>query len=71
MKDFRLIVLFAVGFAVLPWFTHSGVLLNALMMALFACLMSQSWNILGGRSHCLRKYRMNVFATESFKSFFF
>ncbi len=48
MKDFRLIVLFAVGFAVLPWFTHSGVLLNALMMALFACLMSQSWNILGG-----------------------
>ncbi len=48
MKDFRLIVLFAVGFACLPVFTHSGVLLNALMMALFACLMSQSWNILGG-----------------------
>lgn len=48
MRDFRLIVIFAIAVAILPLFVHSGALLNALMMALFACLMSQSWNILGG-----------------------
>jgi branched-chain amino acid transport system permease protein len=48
MKDLRFISLFAIVFGCLPFATHSGVLLNLLMMALFASLMSQAWNILGG-----------------------
>lgn len=48
MKDLKQILLFAVLAAVLPLFTDSGVLLNLMMMALYATLLAQSWNILGG-----------------------
>jgi branched-chain amino acid transport system permease protein len=48
MKDLALIVLFAVVVACIPLVTSSGVLLNFVMMALYACLMAQAWNILGG-----------------------
>jgi branched-chain amino acid transport system permease protein len=48
MKDLALIVLFAVLVACIPLVTSSGVLLNFVMMALYACLMAQAWNILGG-----------------------
>lgn len=48
MKDLVLIVLFAVLVACIPLVTSSGVLLNFVMMALYACLMAQAWNILGG-----------------------
>ena len=32
----------------IPFFTDSGVVLNFVMMALYACLLAQAWNILGG-----------------------
>jgi branched-chain amino acid transport system permease protein len=48
MKDLRSIALFAIAVACVPLFVHSGVVLNLCMMALFATLLSQSWNILGG-----------------------
>jgi branched-chain amino acid transport system permease protein len=48
MKDLKAIALFAIVVACVPIFVHSGVLLNLCMMALFATLLSQSWNILGG-----------------------
>lgn len=48
MKDLALIALFAVVVACIPLVTNSGVLLNFVMMALYACLMAQAWNILGG-----------------------
>ena len=48
MKDLRQILLFVVLAAALPVFTDSGVLLNLMMMALYATLLAQSWNILGG-----------------------
>jgi branched-chain amino acid transport system permease protein len=48
MKDFVLIALFAAVVACVPLATSSGVLLNFVMMALYACLLAQAWNILGG-----------------------
>ncbi len=48
MRDLKAIALFAIAIACVPLFVHSGVLLNLCMMALFATLLSQSWNILGG-----------------------
>jgi branched-chain amino acid transport system permease protein len=48
MKDLRAIVVFALLVGMIPAFTHSGVMLNWLMMALFATLLSQAWNVLGG-----------------------
>jgi branched-chain amino acid transport system permease protein len=48
VKDLRSILLFAVLVGLVPVFSHSGVLLNWLMMALFATLLSQAWNVLGG-----------------------
>ena len=48
MKDLKAIALFASVVACVPLFVHSGVILNLCMMALFATLLSQSWNILGG-----------------------
>jgi branched-chain amino acid transport system permease protein len=48
MKDLRAIAIFAGLMASVPLFVHSGVVLNLCMMALFATLLSQSWNILGG-----------------------
>jgi branched-chain amino acid transport system permease protein len=48
MKQLAGIVLFAVLVACVPFVTKSGVTLNFLMMALYATLIAQAWNILGG-----------------------
>ena len=48
MKDLGGIGLFVVLVAALTAFTDSGVALNFLMMALYAALLAQAWNILGG-----------------------
>jgi branched-chain amino acid transport system permease protein len=48
MKDLRAIGVFALLVGLVPAFSHSGVILNWLMMALFATLLSQAWNVLGG-----------------------
>ena len=47
-KDLLQIALFAVAVAVLAATATSGVVLNFVMMALYACLMAQAWNLLGG-----------------------
>jgi branched-chain amino acid transport system permease protein len=47
-KSITAIFCFAAGIALLPFFTQSGVVLNFFMMALYATLLAQSWNILGG-----------------------
>lgn len=48
MKDLRNIVLFVLVVAVIPVFSDSGVVLNFVMTALYACLLAQAWNVLGG-----------------------
>ena len=48
MKDLAAIALFVVLVACAPLVTSSGVALNFIMMALYACLLAQAWNILGG-----------------------
>ena len=50
MRDIKLIALFAILIATLPFLTNSGVILNFVVMALYASLLAQSWNILGGYS---------------------
>ncbi len=40
--------LFVAGVACIPLVTNSGVILNFTMMALYAALLAQAWNILGG-----------------------
>jgi branched-chain amino acid transport system permease protein len=48
MKDFRNIALFVLVVGAVPFFTQSGVVLNFVMTSLYACLLSQAWNVLGG-----------------------
>jgi branched-chain amino acid transport system permease protein len=48
MKDLRAIALFVAVVACAPLVTQSGVVLNFIMMALYACLLAQAWNVLGG-----------------------
>jgi branched-chain amino acid transport system permease protein len=48
MKSLLHIAFFAVAVAVVPLLTDSGVWLNFLMMALYASLLAQAWNLLGG-----------------------
>ena len=48
MRDLAAIAVFTLLVACLPLVTSSGVLLNFTMMALYACLLAQAWNILGG-----------------------
>ncbi len=48
MRDVRLILIFGLVLAVAAALVQSGVLLTFLMMSLYAVLLSQSWNILGG-----------------------
>jgi len=48
MKQLAGIALFAVLVACVPFVTKSGVTLNFVMMALYATLIAQAWNILGG-----------------------
>jgi len=47
-RDLLQIALFAAAVAVVAATARSGVVLNLAMMALYACLMAQSWNLLGG-----------------------
>jgi branched-chain amino acid transport system permease protein len=48
MKDLVSIFVFAALVACVPLATSSGVALNFVMMALYACLLAQAWNVLGG-----------------------
>ena len=48
MKDLRTIALFVLVVMLVPALTSSGVVLNFVMTALYACLLAQAWNILGG-----------------------
>lgn len=48
MKDYSAIAVFVLLTGSIPFFTESGVVLNFVMMALYACLLAQAWNILGG-----------------------
>ena len=48
MKQLASIGLFAVVVAAIAAFSDSGVLLNFVMMSLYAALLAQAWNILGG-----------------------
>lgn len=48
MKDLRSIAVFVLLVALIPLLSDSGVLLNFVMTALYACLLSQAWNVLGG-----------------------
>ena len=47
-KEMLHIAIFAVGVALLLQVGTSGVMLNFVMMALYAALLAQAWNILGG-----------------------
>jgi len=47
-RQLALIALFAVLVACVPLATRSGTVLNFVMMALYATLLAQAWNILGG-----------------------
>ena len=47
-KELLRIAIFAVGVALLLNLLDSGVALNFVMMALYAALLAQAWNILGG-----------------------
>ncbi len=48
MKSLLHIALFAVAMAAVPLVTDSGTWLNFVMMALYASLLAQAWNMLGG-----------------------
>ncbi len=48
MKDLRNIAHFVLLVACVPWLSSSGVVLNFVMTALYACLLAQAWNVLGG-----------------------
>ena len=47
-KEVLRIAIFAVGVALALQASSSGVALNFIMMALYAALLAQAWNILGG-----------------------
>lgn len=47
-RDLAFITLFTLAVAALTLSTQSGVMLNAIMMTLYAALLAQAWNILGG-----------------------
>lgn len=48
VKELLGIVLFVLGVALLPLATDSGVVQNFVMMALYAALLAQAWNLMGG-----------------------
>lgn len=48
MKGLAGIAVFAVAVALVPAFVTSGYTLNAIIMTLYAALLAQAWNILGG-----------------------
>jgi branched-chain amino acid transport system permease protein len=47
-RDLLQVTLFVAAVAVVAATARSGVVLNFAMMALYACLMAQAWNLLGG-----------------------
>ena len=47
-RDLLQIAVFTAAVAAIAFTARSGVVLNFAMMALYGCLMAQSWNILGG-----------------------
>ncbi|WP_076998233.1 branched-chain amino acid ABC transporter permease [Variovorax sp. KK3] len=47
-RQLALIALFTIAVACVPLVSRSGALLNFVMMALYATLLAQAWNILGG-----------------------
>lgn len=47
-RDLALVAAFALAMAALTWVLDSGVWLNFVMMTLYAALLAQAWNILGG-----------------------
>jgi branched-chain amino acid transport system permease protein len=48
MRSLLGIAALAIGVGVLPLFVESGVWINFVMMTLYAALLAQAWNILGG-----------------------
>jgi branched-chain amino acid transport system permease protein len=48
VKELARIVVFAVAVGLLPFVTSSGVVLNLVIMILYAALLGQAWNILAG-----------------------
>lgn len=48
MRQLAAIAAFAAAVALLPLFTDSGVVLNMVIMTLYATLLGQAWNILAG-----------------------
>lgn len=48
MKGLAGIAVFAIAVAAVPAFVTSGYALNAIIMTLYAALLAQAWNILGG-----------------------
>ena len=48
MRELALIAAFGAAVAALPLFVSSGFALNAVIMTLYAALLGQAWNILGG-----------------------
>lgn len=47
-RDLLQVAIFLLAVGVVAVFARSGVVLNFTMMALYGCLMAQSWNLLGG-----------------------
>ncbi len=47
-RDLLQVAVFIVAVGMVAAFARSGVVLNFAMMALYGCLMAQSWNLLGG-----------------------
>lgn len=47
-RDLLQVAAFVAAVALVATFSRSGVVLNFAMMALYGCLMAQSWNLLGG-----------------------
>ena len=48
LRELAGIVLFVLAVACVPLVTDSGVMLNFVMIALYAALLAQAWNVLGG-----------------------
>ncbi|MCW5613273.1 MAG: branched-chain amino acid ABC transporter permease [Rubrivivax sp.] len=47
-RDLALVAAFALAIGALTWVLDSGVWLNFVMMTLYAALLAQAWNLLGG-----------------------
>ena len=52
MRDLGAIALFTLAVGALTVWSDSGVMLTLVMMTLYATLLAQSWNLLGGYGAC-------------------